>query len=152
MRRVIAIASAVFALDQLTKWLVLETAPFGVVLRLFDRLFLELVLVYNRGVTFGLLAEMVPAQAALGSVTALAGLAILIWGIRTANLGLAVVAGGALGNSLDRFSRGAVVDFIDVYWRTADDYWHWPAFNLADMAIVLGVAWLLLVAKPARRL
>jgi len=61
------------------------------------------------------------------------------------------IFGGAVGNLIDRARFGAVVDFVDVYWRT----WHWPAFNVADSAISVGVAMLALrllterASKPA---
>lgn len=152
MRVTILVAVMTLALDQLSKWLVLHFAPFGAVFRIDERLFCDLVLVYNRGITFGLLASSLPSQAILGGITALCGLAILVWGLRVGNLPLAMVAGGALGNSVDRFNRGGVVDFIDIYWRGSGGDWHWPAFNLADAAIVLGVLLLLFVAKPERRL
>ena len=57
-----------------------------------------------------------------------------------ARLGLALVWGGALGNLGDRLRRGAVTDFLDVYWKG----WHWPAFNVADSAITVGVSFLLI--------
>ncbi len=56
--------------------------------------------------------------------------------------GLGLVVGGALGNVVDRIRFGAVVDFLDLHWAG----WHWPAFNVADAAITLGVALLLLDA------
>lgn len=66
---------------------------------------------------------------------------------RVAGTALALIAGGALGNGLDRLRRGHVEDFIDLYVGT----WHWPAFNLADMWIVSGIATLLLVDVLSRR-
>jgi signal peptidase II len=53
---------------------------------------------------------------------------------RWERLGLALVVGGSLGNIIDRARQGMVTDFLDVYWRT----WHWPTFNMADVAISLG--------------
>jgi lipoprotein signal peptidase len=64
-------------------------------------------------------------------------------------LGLSLIIGGAIGNTVDRLRLGAVVDFIDAHYRG----WHWPTFNVADMAIVCGVATIListLRAKPSR--
>lgn len=82
---------------------------------------------------------------------------LFLWLLRTRRpvtaIGLGLAIGGALGNVLDRLRLGAVRDFIDVYWRD----WHWPAFNLADAAIVTGLAIVLLFhddrsrsRKPAR--
>ena len=62
-------------------------------------------------------------------------------------LGLGLAIGGALGNVVDRLRFGAVRDFIDLYWRD----WHWPAFNFADVAIVTGLAMVILMPRePAR--
>lgn len=68
----------------------------------------------------------------------------LIRSIRTA---FALIAGGAAGNLYDRLSRGAVVDWIDLHWAG----WHWPAFNLADCAIVLGAALVVLAPVLSRK-
>ena len=61
--------------------------------------------------------------------------------------GLALVVGGALGNIIDRLRQGAVTDFLDLYWRD----WHWPTFNVADIAITLGAVCILAASLPARR-
>ncbi|MFC7693690.1 signal peptidase II [Paeniroseomonas aquatica] len=109
--------------------------------------FLDLVLVHNRGVTFGLLASDHPAGRWLlilltGTIT----VALLVWLRRAQNrtqaAALGLIIGGALGNLMDRLRHGAVTDFLDFH---AQGY-HWPAFNLADSGIVLGVA-LLLIAE-----
>ena len=63
------------------------------------------------------------------------------------SIGLGLAIGGALGNVVDRLRLGAVRDFIDVYWRD----WHWPAFNLADAAIVTGLAMVILVPGRSGR-
>ena len=88
--------------------------------------FLALRLGFNPGVTFGLFADW-------------------IWRTRSAVTAVAasLIAGGALGNLLDRLRSGAVTDFIDLHWGDA----HWPTFNLADAAIVCGVALLLLTVR-----
>ena len=105
---------------------------------------LNLVLVYNSGVSFGLFGgKTVPpwvfAAISLGAVVILA---VMIYreesGVMA--LGLGAITGGALGNVIDRIVHGAVVDFIDVHWQD----WHWPAFNIADSAITLGVIVLLI--------
>ena len=55
-------------------------------------------------------------------------------------LGYSLILGGAVGNLIDRASRGHVIDYLDFYWQS----WHWPAFNLADIGIVSGAALLIL--------
>ncbi|RZI94825.1 MAG: signal peptidase II [Rubrivivax sp.] len=135
-----------FAVDQVTKGAALAAAP--ALTRGIEVLpFLDLVLVHNRGVTFGLLASDHPAGRWLlilltGTIT----VALLVWlrraQSRTQAAALGLIIGGALGNLVDRLRHGAVTDFLDFH---AQGY-HWPAFNLADSGIVLGVA-LLLIAE-----
>ncbi len=130
--------------DQITKWLILD--------RLSDvnqtipvTKFLNFVLVWNKGVTFGILNQTKPYMPYV-----LIGIAVIVlillarWLWRTSStavaLALGAVMGGALGNVIDRLRYGAVVDFIDFYYRNT----HWYAFNIADAAIFTGVALLLI--------
>ena len=114
--------------------------------------FLNLILGFNRGVSFGLLsADGDAGRWLLVTVTGLIAAAMLVEIGRSRRqsmiFALALVAGGALGNIVDRVRSGAVTDFIDVHIGKA----HWPTFNLADAAIVLGVAALIfLSARYAR--
>lgn len=106
--------------------------------------FLNLRLGYNTGVSFGLFSETFRSTPLLLAAFGISVVLLLGWlGLcakRPAEtLGFALVAGGALGNIADRLRIGAVVDFVDLYYRD----WHWPAFNLADVFIVCGVALLL---------
>ncbi len=101
--------------------------------------FFNLVLTYNEGVSFGLFANLFgdrPGVLTLG--TSLIALIIIVCAVaaknRTDASALGVISGGAIGNIVDRARNGAVTDFLDFY--VAD--WHWPAFNLADVAIVGG--------------
>ena len=106
--------------------------------------FLAIVLVWNRGMSFGMLntdAAVVPWI--LGGL-ALAVSVALVWWLKRADrrlviAGLGLVLGGAVGNLIDRVQYGAVVDFILLHYRG----WQWPAFNVADSAICLGVVCLL---------
>jgi signal peptidase II len=140
-------AGAVLALDQATKLLALAYLSPGAPVRIVDGLF-SLTLVMNPGLAFGLLATTPPAWRwvvallSIGALTVLAvvGARLLPTGGRLTPLGLGLVFGGAVGNLVDRGRFGAVVDFLDVYWRA----YHWPAFNVADSAISVGVALLAL--------
>lgn len=141
------LAGAVVALDQISKAIVLGRLPLGVQIPVVDGL-LALTLVLNPGLAFGLLGSVPPAWrwvvAAL-SLVALAVLArvalrVLPAGGWTGQLAIGLIFGGAVGNLVDRARFGAVVDFVDVHWRG----WHWPAFNVADSAITVGVALLAL--------
>jgi signal peptidase II len=108
--------------------------------------FLNIVLVHNKGVTFGLLNNLNPEI----MPTLLTGAALMIlfflgrWLWLTNSdmvaIGLGAVMGGAIGNLLDRIREGAVIDFLDFYYGTH----HWYAFNVADAAIVTGVGLLVL--------
>lgn len=132
------------AVDQLTKVWAL-TALKGVVALLPS---LNLVLVHNPGAAFGLFSQaggwqrwfFIAAGLAIGSFVAVWLRRAARSGSRWLPAGLCLVLGGALGNLWDRIVRGAVVDFIDVYYGR----FHWPAFNVADAAISVGAAILIL--------
>lgn len=146
----LTIALVLVALDQLSKWWVvaklmspprvIELAPFA-----------NLVMVWNTGITFGLFGD------ALWGRWAFAGLALVIVAIllswlsravyRGTAIALGLVIGGAIGNVIDRIRWGAVADFLDFHVAG----WHWPAFNVADSAIVIGVSLLLLEALFSRK-
>lgn len=137
----VAIGLAVVALDQLVKWLVLRHLPAqGVEVTGF----FNLVLVCNTGISFGLLPGESPWKPWLLSAFAVAVvIGLLIWvrgkDSRLLTAGVGLVVGGALGNVVDRLRVGCVIDFLDLHAAG----WHWPAFNLADSAITVGVALLL---------
>jgi len=152
----LGIAAAVILLDQLTKAAVL--AYFAGRAYDIDRItsLFNLVLTYNRGVSFGLFnAGRVGGGAPNALLFSLAALIVVIgllyWLKRVSSPLLAaaigLIVGGALGNVVDRIRHGAVVDFLDFHLG----YWHWPAFNLADSAICLGVALLLFDSLLLRR-
>lgn len=106
--------------------------------------FFNLVMVWNRGVSFGLFNDdSLYGPLLLLAMAAVIVVAFSIWLMRTANgvtaTGLILIIGGALGNMLDRARFGAVADFLDVH---AFGY-HWPAFNIADSTICVGIAILL---------
>lgn len=134
----------IIVLDQLTKWWILTSVmvpPRTIPLTGF----FNLVLVHNRGVSFGMLGgapEWASAALIVFALLLSAALCIWMWRADSRLLGtaLGLVVGGAIGNVIDRFVHGAVVDFLDFH---AMGY-HWPAFNVADSAITVGVAFLIL--------
>lgn len=143
-----AVAAAVFAADQLSKYAVLELLELRKVGRIEAAPFLDFALAYNRGVNFGLLASDAAWSAGLLIVlAALISLGLLIWAARTASdcvaTGAGLVAGGALANALDRWLEGAVVDFLNFDCCGIDNPY---SFNLADAGIFLGA---LLIAVMA---
>jgi signal peptidase II len=137
----------ILLLDQATKALVRQTLPLNDSLTVIPGL-LNFTHVQNTGAAFGLLNTVdFPGKTALIVTLATAGLigvamysASLAHGQLMARIGLALIVGGAAGNLLDRVFVGSVVDFVDVYWR---DYHFW-AFNVADSAITVGVAVMIL--------
>lgn len=139
-----ALAAAVVAADQLTKAAVLASFAHGERRELTG--FLNLVLVYNKGAAFSMFADAAGWQTPL--LAGFAMIAAVVVGFlivrnpakRLLCLGLALILGGALGNLIDRLRYGQVVDFLDFHaWG-----WHWPAFNVADSAICVGAAILIL--------
>ena len=143
VRPALVLAAAVFALDQVTKELILavqHSLPLPVLS------FFTLVLVWNPGVSFGMLGgDRALEPWLLVGLSLLVSVGLIVWLSRERDraiaLAIGLVLGGAVGNVIDRLRHGAVVDFLDVHWSG----YHWPAFNLADSAIVLGA--LLLVAE-----
>jgi signal peptidase II len=140
-------ALVVLVLDQLTKAWALQALMPGRTVPVIDGFF-SLTLVTNPGLAFGMLSttpagwRWVVALLSIGALTVLAvvGLRMLPGGGRLTPLALGLIFGGAVGNLIDRGRFGAVVDFLDFYWRS----YHWPAFNAADSAITVGVALLAL--------
>ncbi|HJU18198.1 MAG TPA: signal peptidase II [Stellaceae bacterium] len=140
-------AVVVALLDQLSKFAVLGFfATHAAGYRLVEiTSFFDLVLTYNHGMSFGLFDRGSGINAILFSLVAAAIIVILLtWLRRAAHPMLAVaiglIIGGAVGNVIDRLHLGGVVDFL--YFHAGP--WYWPAFNLADTAICLGVAAMLL--------
>lgn len=146
-----AVAAAVIATDQLTKWWALERLPRGSIHVVWT---LRLALARNTGAAFSILSgKGVGPAIALAAVAVIAALALGIRNLRTpaGRVAAGLVIGGALGNLADRafrsdhgFMQGAVVDFIDLQW--------WPVFNVADACVVVGALLIAAVAtfhKPA---
>ncbi len=167
--KTLALAVFIIVADQLSKWAVMEHAlrplyplqpePIGLIDWLahtperlpylgFDVLpFFNLVVVWNQGVSFGMLrnsADYGPYLLIALSFAIVIGFGI--WMFRTKNpvhhFGIALIIGGALGNVIDRFRFGAVFDFLDLHAFG----FHWPAFNIADSAICVGVFILMIYA------
>lgn len=147
----LALAAAVIAADQLTKSLVLGSFAPGEVSPLTG--FFNLVLAYNRGAAFSMLDGAGTWQRYLFTAIALAASAFIARLLaRPGNralfsTALALIMGGALGNAADRVRYGHVVDFLDFHWRWLEPLFaggHFPAFNVADSAISVGVALLVL--------
>ncbi|MBN8988169.1 MAG: signal peptidase II [Rhizobiales bacterium] len=141
-------AVAALVLDQASKlWLlfVFDLASKGTVK---VTPFFDLVLAWNVGISFGWFQnDSLLAQAVLTTIKAVAVIVLAVWMARSRNLlatvALGLIIGGAIGNAIDRFAYGAVVDFALFHVQIAGNTFHWYVFNLADVAIVAGVAALL---------
>lgn len=144
MRVALIVSFVVIILDQLTKWLALQHLARHVEIAIAP--FLNLVLVYNRGAAFGFLNDAAGWQNVFFIALAFIASGVILYMLykgdlreRMLRFGLALILGGAIGNVIDRFVHGHVIDFVDVYYKT----WHWPAFNLADSAISIGAVLLI---------
>ncbi|WP_371747921.1 signal peptidase II [Psychrobacter sp. M13] len=138
-----ALSLLVLALDQFTKWLAETNLTFNEPIPIIEP-FLNWTLAYNYGAAFSFLADAGGWQKWFFSGLALVMSIFLTVYLTRAprqakllSLGLALVLGGAVGNLIDRLRLGKVVDFIHVHYA---DVWHYPIFNIADMAIMIGVA------------
>lgn len=136
--------AATLLVDVATKWLVVNvvmTQPHDIEITSF----FNLTLGFNSGVSFGMFQNFFRDRPFLlvGITLAIVG-GLVVWAMRTDKkldgIALGLIAGGAAGNVLDRVRQGAVTDFLDFHLGN----WHWPAFNMADVAISIGVALLVI--------
>lgn len=133
---------AIVVVDQITKAIVDRTMPLHHSIPLVDGLF-NLTYVRNTGAAFGIFAgshEVFRRPFLIGvSIVAIGFIVVMLRRLRDDATGLAValafILGGAIGNLIDRIFYGEVIDFLDVYWSS----YHWPAFNVADSFITIGV-------------
>jgi signal peptidase II len=140
LRQGLAIAGLIVVLDQLTKWAILTWLERAIALTPF----FNLVVVWNRGVSFGMFDSASRLGPWVLSGLALAVVVLLLGWLRRVDhpltaAGLGLIIGGAIGNVIDRVRFGAVIDFLDFHALG----WHWPAFNIADSAICVGALLLL---------
>jgi signal peptidase II len=150
LRLGLAVAVVTLVLDQLGKWAALAWLAPDSALRVTP--FFNLVLVWNRGVSFGMFNSGGTFAPWLLSGLALAVVVGLVIWLKRSNqvltgLGLGLVIGGALGNVIDRIRFGGVVDFLDFHLAG----YHWPAFNVADAGICVGALLLLADGLLGRR-
>lgn len=143
MRPALLLALAILAADQASKaWLIDWLAGRGGFVEVTG--FFNLVMVWNRGISFGMLQSGETGRWVLAAFAALVCVGLVYWlrrgHPRMTALGIGAVLGGAVGNIVDRVVHGAVADFFDVHVLG----YHWPAFNVADSAITLGVVAILI--------
>lgn len=148
MRRVyfIVFCLLLIFIDQLSKYFAEQHLQLGQPVEVIPSLF-NFTLVYNPGAAFGLFADLPQTirRVVLLAVSVLAFIVVYIMYQDTKEdpysvFALGLIVAGAIGNLIDRLRYDAVVDFLDFYWQN----YHWPAFNVADMCICIGVAILVL--------
>jgi len=140
-------ALAVLILDQISKWIVVQTLQVHEYVPVIQGFF-ALVHVRNRGMAFGLFNRpgMDVGFYLLVVASVAAGVVLILWMLRVKEenqrlmFGLSMILGGAVGNLADRVRFGEVIDFLDFHVGSL----HWPAFNLADSAITVGTFWVAL--------
>ena len=148
LRRGVIAALVTLVLDQASKLWLLYAFDIGHRGTVKVTPFFDLVLAWNIGISFGWFQnDGQIAQIALMLVKAVAVIALAIWMARSrtvlATVALGLIIGGAIGNAVDRFAYGAVVDFALFHLQIGGNTFNWYVFNLADVAIVAGVAALL---------
>ncbi len=134
-----AALATVLSIDFVTKWLIVNIVmvpPYTIEIAPFFNLRLG----FNAGVSFGMFRKLfVDQPLLLAGILAAITAGLLVWAMRTTRrietFALGLIAGGAAGNVLDRVRQGAVTDFLDFHFGD----WHWPAFNMADVMIIVGV-------------
>ena len=145
-RACLAAAGLIVLLDAAVKQTVMLLMPYGASVSLTP--FFNLVHVWNTGAAFSFLADAGGWQRYLFTTPGIGVSVVLAWllrrGVESRREAAAytLIMGGALGNVADRIARGFVVDYLDFHWQG----WHWPAFNLADMAIASGAALIVLAS------
>ncbi|MFN0300591.1 MAG: signal peptidase II [Burkholderiales bacterium] len=142
--RWLAIAVFIAVFDQITKQVILGRVAEGEAIPVTS--FFSIVLAFNTGAAFSFLADAGGWQRTFFIAIAVIAVIVIVWLLRKHrdespfSLGLSLILGGAIGNLWDRVWLGKVVDFLLFYYHD----WHWPAFNVADSAISVGAAILIL--------
>jgi signal peptidase II len=140
----VALAAVIVLIDQATKIVVERAFDYGDIKPVTS--FFNLVLTYNKGAAFSFLASASGWQAHFLTVVGIAASFFILYLLgrhghqKLFSLALAMILGGAIGNVIDRVAYGHVIDFLDFHAGG----WHWPAFNMADSAIVGGALLLVL--------
>ena len=130
-------------LDQASKWVILSYLDFNSIINVFNGF--NLVLVFNYGTSFGLLSpNTIYGTYCLMGLSLLLIIILLFAFFKFRNsiekILLSILIGGAIANLIDRIIHGAVIDFIDIYYKN----WHWPVFNIADISITCSASFLIL--------
>ncbi|MBE0438849.1 MAG: lipoprotein signal peptidase [Gammaproteobacteria bacterium] len=144
MLKWLSVTAVVIIIDQLTKWLMTSWLSLYETVSIIP--FFNLTMAHNTGAAFSFLAQAGGWQRwfFVGLAT-LISLVLIVWLRKVTDktieaLSISLILGGAIGNVIDRINLGYVIDFLDVYYGS----YHWPAFNVADSAIVVGACLLII--------
>ncbi|MDJ1305696.1 MAG: signal peptidase II [Candidatus Midichloria sp.] len=145
-QRFLFFITLILFLDQITKCAIYSYfSSHEEIIKVFP--FLNLVLVWNYGISFGMLNDIEQGQIILSTLAIFIIILLIFWYQKTKNsqlvLPIALIISGAVGNIIDRTNYGAVLDFIDFHAFG----WHYPTFNIADSAIVVGAFMCLFIKK-----
>tara|TARA_R110002049_G_scaffold200262_3_gene370914 strand:+ start:908 stop:1375 length:468 start_codon:yes stop_codon:yes gene_type:complete len=145
MLKYLWLTSVIIALDQASKWFMVSWLSLHETFAVIP--FFNLTMAHNPGAAFSFLAHADGWQRWFFiGLASIVSIGLLIWlrnlkpHAKLEAMSIALILGGALGNLIDRFYYGYVIDFLDVYYGT----YHWPAFNIADSAIVIGAVLLVI--------
>ncbi|MDH5594150.1 MAG: signal peptidase II [Gammaproteobacteria bacterium] len=145
MKKYLWISVLVIVLDQITKYLASSQLDYAVPVAVMPMF--NFTLLHNTGAAFSFLSDAGGWQRWFFVVLALViSIVLFVWLTRLKQhekwiaISLSLILGGAIGNVIDRFIFGYVIDFLDIYYNN----WHWPAFNIADSAITVGAVVLIL--------
>lgn len=152
IRNGLIIAAGIFIADQLSKWLMIDIVQIADHSPMIVLPFFKLVMVWNRGVSFGMMNDIPHSNLLFSGIAILICSLLVLW-LKKANhiitvIGVGAIIGGAMGNMIDRLRFGAVADFF--YFHIADYYW--PAFNVADAAICLGACCIVIESLMNKKL
>lgn len=141
------VAAIAFGIDQITKFMVLDGMELYQSIQIMP--FFNLTYVHNYGAAFSFLSDAGGWQRWFFTIIAVSVSGLILWWLRQTSkeqvllpIAFSLILGGAIGNLFDRLVHGYVIDFLDFYYQN----YHWPAFNIADSAIFLGAAILILDA------
>lgn len=169
---ILILSPLIYLFDQITKWIIIKTIPVGQKIVVWENFF-DIVYTRNKGAAFGMLSQWDSGYRDLLFYSlAIVAFIFLIYFLRQITkernlwvVPISLIIGGAIGNISDRLFRGSVVDFLSFHWHDHEVYWNffgypvnfgltWPAFNVADSAITVGVIWLmiLMIIKQRREI
>ena len=151
VRNGLLLAILIFIADQLSKWWMLDKFKIATRSPIELTPFFKLVMVWNRGVSFGMMNSVPFSHLLFSGLSFLICCLLILWLVKAklilTLIGVGIIIGGAMANTIDRLRFGAVADFF--YFHIADYYW--PAFNIADAAICIGAGCIIIESVISKK-